>query len=399
MSIKINGNTGYESITKEDGSEVRIVPSLYLNGTEITASGGGGSDPGDTKKVCEFKDCGVYAASKYTGYDIINVSVSNWETVDNIPDNYYEINSNNEYNVSDLADYDGVVVTKASEPEPEPEPEITTQVLDVTFPDSDGYQSNFSVTSYKVENISSSADKTALNSLTVKCIGSYDVGDSLNSDPVSFELSIPDFSQSVVTEGLEIGLTHNNKIYGHSVDVTWSATINSQNQIVITVTEIKSTQKPSTDTPNDFRVSFSIQRQYRKITQTFITYPASSWSLRSSNSISQSDVIENLVVNNDALIQGNLFVNGYINDLSWYWDSIAINTVETDLGVGFLAKITDLVFKINNEQVLVSTLQLSPGSSYKESSYSIIWFPTGVLKIDADDITEISGSIQILRYE
>jgi hypothetical protein len=45
----------------------------------------------------------------------------------------------------------------------------------------------------------------------------------------------------------------------------------------------------------------------------------STLSLRSTSAIiSQPIVIENLVVNNDALIQGNLSVNGYINDLLWY---------------------------------------------------------------------------------
>ena len=77
MSIKIDGTKDNEKIFKEkDGSEVRIVPSLFLNGTEITASGGGSTDPGDTEKVCEFKDCGIYAASKYADYDKVKVNVS-----------------------------------------------------------------------------------------------------------------------------------------------------------------------------------------------------------------------------------------------------------------------------------------------------------------------------------
>lgn len=76
MSIKIDGTENKEKIFKEkDGSEVRIIPSLFLNGTEITASGGGGTDPGVTEKVCEIKDCGTYAASQYADYDKVKVSI------------------------------------------------------------------------------------------------------------------------------------------------------------------------------------------------------------------------------------------------------------------------------------------------------------------------------------
>jgi hypothetical protein len=75
MSIKINGTDN--TIKKEDGSKVIVTPSLYLNKTEITASGGGSTDPGDTEKVCELKTCGIYPASSYANYDKVKVSVSN----------------------------------------------------------------------------------------------------------------------------------------------------------------------------------------------------------------------------------------------------------------------------------------------------------------------------------
>ena len=42
--------------------------------------------------------------------------------MENIPDNYYQINSDGEYNVSKFAGCAGIVVTKASEPKPDPEP-------------------------------------------------------------------------------------------------------------------------------------------------------------------------------------------------------------------------------------------------------------------------------------
>lgn len=371
MSIKINGTDN--TITKEGGSKVIVVPSLYLNNTEITASGGGSVDPGDKEKVCEFKTCGVYAASKYAGYDKVKVNVSNWETVENIPDNYYEINSNREYNISQFAGYAGIVVTKKSGGE-DPSTISETIYFNNVFID----PASGSSTSIQSKTLTNTIDE---NNYSVKYTyaGSISAIAQVNTAVKTEKWNTTiDSSKASAAEGwasYQFEIKNNNTVSFSAwmEEVKLGSTIFTPSSMTCSNVSITITQTPKT---------------------------SSTLSLRQT-SPSRNDMftVENLIVNNDALIQGNLSVNGYINDLLWYWDSIAVNAIETYLGIGFLAKITDLTFKLNSEQVLIPTLQLSPGSLYKENSYSIIWTSTGMLKINADNITEISGLIQVLRYE
>ena len=75
MSIIINGNNNVDTISKDSGSYVTVMPKLYLRDKEITASGGGGSTP--TEQTLEIQTCNNYAASKYSNADKVNVNITN----------------------------------------------------------------------------------------------------------------------------------------------------------------------------------------------------------------------------------------------------------------------------------------------------------------------------------
>lgn len=126
---------------------------------------------------------------------------------------------------------------------------------------------------------------------------------------------------------------------------------------------------------------------------------ASTLTLRQSYSANIKS-IENLIVNNDALIQGNLTVSGYINDLKWYWDYINFDTPVINLGTGFLAKIIDTSIVIDENTISIPALQLSPGGIYTTDLYNISWKSDGNMIIESSNvISNITGLIQVLRYE
>jgi hypothetical protein len=110
--------------------------------------------------------------------------------------------------------------------------------------------------------------------------------------------------------------------------------------------------------------------------------------------------IENLIVNQDALIQGNLNVQGYINDLKWYWEEQPISQNHINVGIGFFAQLVDCTLIISEDEVDIPLIQLSPGSQYKTENYTVSWSSLGTLEfISIKNIDSITGTFKILRYE
>lgn len=401
MSIKIDGANNI--IKKETGSKVSVVPSLYLNGKQITGSGGGGGGGGSDPVVSSvsIKECDIYLKEKYATVSkiIVEVADTNWKSVtydDTL--NLWEININGEYYVSNLADYDGVVVTKkATEPE---EPEVKAEMT-VTFPAADEPSRNITITSSSYEDTAVDTDKIDFDDYIVSLSSDNFVIPWNSSNAETTDLGVTSLSISQNDwDGSPIEITSNTiTTLGHNVTIKGTLSHNSDNKTF--------TFELSRDfSSDDIYFSFSLgvrNNPNLTITQTKKETTSSILSLRStgvnSTPAESTTTVENLVVNNDALIQGNLEVAGCINDLSWYWENISINTTSTNIGMGFLAKVTDLTFQVNSEAITVPTLQLSPGSQYLTSNYSIAWTPQGSLIIDATSIANITGSIQILRYE
>lgn len=84
-----------------------------------------------------------------------------------------------------------------------------------------------------------------------------------------------------------------------------------------------------------------------------------------------SNTINNLIINNDALVTGNLTVLGSINDLKWYWEEKSISQENHDIGKGFLARFTNFVIITDSNSYTLPQIQLSPGASYKTDDYSV----------------------------
>lgn len=116
-------------------------------------------------------------------------------------------------------------------------------------------------------------------------------------------------------------------------------------------------------------------------------------------SANTSNTINNLIINNDALITGNLTVLGSINDLKWYWEEKSISQENHSIGKGFLAKFTNFVIVTDSNSYTLPQIQLSPGASYKTDDYSILWTADGNLKIENCNVLQYSALINILRYE
>ena len=121
-------------------------------------------------------------------------------------------------------------------------------------------------------------------------------------------------------------------------------------------------------------------------------------SLRQSEVDTTITTYENLVVNNDALIQGDLNVDGYINDFKWYWDEIALENPNSIIGHGLLARLSQCSFTINDSLINIPELQLSPGAIYTTDTYTIQWAADGRLLVD-QNIGNFTGTVKILRYE
>lgn len=450
MSITIDGTKDKEKIFKEGGSKVKVIPSLYLNDTEITASGGGGTDPGDEEQVGTIIKCDTYSASSYATYDKIIVSIDNWEIVD-VPDKYYEINDDGEYYVSQFAGYAGIVVTQKKtsdtlliqqngwyeKSEYEGYNKIDVQVTNYSYRGShsgvDYYRytknnSYFMVSLVSEEGILIAVPKNPVTSTLDETFSN--VIDQSN-DVGSFEIqadtgyNIEDYNITWNINGSVAGILRPND----STDIADIATVEaasftlSNTSLETTITlfndkgytaELGIWANPSFASSKSYKISFNLYdiEDYSfsgdltvegTCTLTPRTASSSTLSLRStvvnSTPAESTTTVENLVVNNDALIQGNLEVAGCINDLSWYWENASINTTSTNIGMGFLAKVTDLTFQVNSATITVPTLQLSPGSQYLTSNYSVAWTPQGSLIIDATNIANITGTIQILRYE
>lgn len=83
MSIKIDGTNNI--IKKETGSKVSVVPSLYLNGKQITGSGGGGGGSDPVVSHVSIDECGAYPKSLYATASkvIVQVPDDDWFIVTN----------------------------------------------------------------------------------------------------------------------------------------------------------------------------------------------------------------------------------------------------------------------------------------------------------------------------
>ena len=112
-----------------------------------------------------------------------------------------------------------------------------------------------------------------------------------------------------------------------------------------------------------------------------------------------SNTINNLIINNDALVTGNLTVLGSINDLKWYWEEKSISQENHNIGKGFLAKFTNFVIITDSNSYTLPQIQLSPGASYKTDDYSVTWTAEGNLEIENCNVLQYSALINILRYE
>lgn len=402
MSIKIDGTQDKEKICKEDGSEVRIVPSLYLNEKEITASGGGSTS---TETSVEISECKNYAASKYSDADKVIVNVKNWTRVEPTS-GYYEINANDEYPVSQFNGYKGICVTKEKEEEgPEPDPEPVPEVDDIiiTWASHKDNKYNYSI-GYGTYELSSTLDQSKIN------FDNYRVKVNLALNITYKYMEGINDRVSSQAEGLTITLYFQSNDFQEDDKITDSTTLPFENfnaifkgtlefknqQFYCTINLSHERHSSGVEDGAYLTTTYYIPTSTLTISQTPKTTTFSTLSLRQSET--NTTTYENLVVNNDALIQGNLNVDGYINDFKWYWDEIVLGSPNSVIGQGLLARLLQCSIIVDNVPIAIPELQLSPGAAYVTDIYTIQWTADGYLLVN-QNIDSFTGTIKILRYE
>lgn len=234
-----------------------------------------------------------------------------------MPDNYYEINSNDEYSVSKFAGYAGIVVTA-----PQPDPGLPEKDdIVITF----SSESDIVQTSYKQEaSFLGTIDYTnydvIIKSFSIPIVYSFTESNGpeiYNQEEGTVTLSgkSSNFNGTVATNTITIPHADHRTNVTAKIDIVNDGS--SQGIATLQITR-ESEKFPNTPSYATLVFNYDISKFKITISQTPKTQSSSTLSLRNPDATSSTSNYENLVVNNDALIQGNLSVNGYINDLLWY---------------------------------------------------------------------------------
>lgn len=209
------------------------------------------------------------------------------------------------------------MVTKASEPEPMPEKDDIT----ITF--------------VSVSDIVQSSYEKEIPFFGTIDYTNYDVQITMFEIPISYQFTEGNGSEifnsgegnftlvgrSTNFTGIVSTGTHTIEHQEHVTQITAEIAIDNATSTGGTATlkvTRDSTKNPTAEPYVNLSLNYDIGSFTIVISQAPKTQSSSTLSLRNTTAISQPTIYENLVVNNDALIQGDLSVNGYINDLSWY---------------------------------------------------------------------------------
>lgn len=427
MAIKIDGQKN--TIKAESGTYVKVSNSLFVNDNPVDENGGLG------EKTYHITRNGWYPVSEYSTCDVVKIDVTNYDYYAGYgaPDGIYEeckLNGSN-YTVDDsFLSKKGInVIVPSPAPDPKPELKEIVEVIEylgtnnsetdhmitttntITLIDKIELKNNIDLVSYDVKVEITPKEKIGLWSYTRQDIETYWIKNSIAEremlEPKNLELETI-WSVSAVPCTLskfgDYNIVAKNTLPPHEIkDLTKFRMIvycflNDKKHLTLKVQLQELESHPYASIIRYYFYPMDI-----KITQTpkTLNSNSSTLSLRSTPATNNELVsYENLLISNDALVEGNLSVEGYINDIQWMWDEVAFTNPIIDLQNGFFARLNNCSFTTTNDVVQIPSLQLSPGGEYKHSNYKITWSGDGLFTIQSDqEITNCTGLINILRYK
>lgn len=375
MGIKLSGaNSSIKFSTVEGTVEV---DKLTLNGVDI--EGSTQPVPPASESYCKITKNGRYEGTSYYGDDWLWVELDDYSNYqDSIQDNnYYIIDDFGYYEVSNYLNKSGVIVNIE---------QLTPSLEMANFTLSDMNRGDSFFTSSDIKgkiNVNQKMYTVEMNvtgkvnyQVTGKGLGSQLINCNFRLTPDAIDrkyiIQIIDKEIKPSLQGVVKFNTTYTKIY-FGIETTKTEGVNdAYGWEDIKITLQKNLPDPIKATNG---ASFALRNNQQIET------------------VSYEDVgIDNLVVNSDAVVQGNLTVS-YINDIKFYWEEHSINSNSTIIGKGFLFQAEG----IKIDSISIPKFQLSPGGSYTFDKYTITWNPNGTLTFENSNIVE--GNIKILRYE
>lgn len=369
MAIKIDGQKN--TIKAELGTYVKVSNSLFVNDNPVDENGGLG------EKTYHITRNGWYPVSEYSTCDVVKIDVTNYDYYAGYGtpyETYEECKLNgSSYTVDDSFLLKKGINVIVPSPAPDPKPEGPEGPKEYSY----SFGENVMIDPAR------NYEKTINFDFKENCQYKYSYSGNItcyytrNADPLQVSIVINNSSG-----GVEEGYI-NYEFKKESTSITFL--------VKVSVKELAG----YTFTPTHYVLS-NIKLVIQEIPNS--TTPAT-LSLHQSYT-SDTSFMENLIVNNDALIEGNLSVEGYINDIQWMWDEVAFTNPIMDLQNGFFARLNNCSFTTTDDVVQIPSLQLSPGGEYKHSNYKITWSGDGLFTIQSDqEITNCTGLINILRYK